>query len=241
MITILAVLLSGCVVLQKNKIANENLPCDIRNIIKNNYSDSDFNIIRADIKIIDQEQEQKLIANIRFKYPDIYLVSLRSRSGIEAARALITKDTIILNDRFNKKLYIGSGKYLSEKYGLRFSEIPVIFGDLKIDSLKDQNRLIWDKGQGHYEKYIENGKVEYLLSCRENKILKADIRSGKELINAAYSKFKKYDLKKVPGKIRIEIKNRDITIEINLVKVNFEAIGKINFVPGKDYNIVILK
>ena len=39
------------------------------------------------------------MATIKYELPDKYLISIRSKAGIEAARIFITKDTVLINDR----------------------------------------------------------------------------------------------------------------------------------------------
>ena len=67
---------------------------------------------------------------LKFEYPDKYLISIKSRTGIEGARIYISEDTILFNDRINKKMYYGSSLYLKRKYGLTTNFLPLIFGDI---------------------------------------------------------------------------------------------------------------
>ena len=59
--------------------------------------------------------------------PDKFLISIKSHTGIEVARIFLTGDSIMINDRINKKLYYGSTSYLKNKYGLTTAVFPVIW------------------------------------------------------------------------------------------------------------------
>ena len=70
--------------------------------------------------------------------PDKYLVSIKSNTGIEIARIYLTEDSVMLNDRLNKKLYYGSASDLKKKYGLTTAILPVIIGDYVNDGKSDE-------------------------------------------------------------------------------------------------------
>ena len=76
----------------------------MESIIKNNLSKENFYIQKADIKVTQDNISVRFIASIKFRKPDSLLISVKSRTGIEAGRAFITKDTILINDRIKQKI-----------------------------------------------------------------------------------------------------------------------------------------
>ena len=66
------------------------------------------------------------------------MITVRSRTGIEAGRAFITSDTLIIKDRFNKKLLVGKPETLAKKYGIDPSFLFTILGDIVVED-KDRD------------------------------------------------------------------------------------------------------
>ena len=77
-----------------------------------NITNNGFFIQKAEIEIVTGEGKEKYLASIKFEKPDKYLISVKSRTGIEGARIYISNDSILVNDRINKKLYSGNTFYL---------------------------------------------------------------------------------------------------------------------------------
>jgi len=104
---IIFLLLTGCSAFKKGTkneiympvISDEALTARIFSM---NVTKTDFNIPRADIEIFNNGKSQRLIANLKYRNPGIYLAAIKNRSGIEAARIYITRDTIMINDRIIK-------------------------------------------------------------------------------------------------------------------------------------------
>ena len=79
---------------------------------------------------------------MKYRLPGNYLVSIRNKTGMEAARVYVTHDTVLINDRIYRKLYIGSNEYLLKKYGIATNSLPLVFGDYlkglsEVEILKD--------------------------------------------------------------------------------------------------------
>ena len=109
-----------------------------------NLTKRNFFIQKAEIEILSEEENQKLIASIKFIYPDQYLISLKSKTGIEAARIFITDDTVLINDRINRKLYFGKPAQLKNKYGISPAVLPVVLGDfIKGNSKLDEQNIMF--------------------------------------------------------------------------------------------------
>jgi hypothetical protein len=229
---------TGKTIMQNNSL----LSLDIKTIRKENLSNSDFNIKKAEIILNNEGNKQQFIASIKYKVPDEWLISLRSNSGIEAARALVNSDTVLINDRLHKKLYYGNSKILKEKYGITFRTLPVLFGDV-IESDSPINDSIKCK-EGKYIKYIwiEKNSIEYLISCDDNKAIKCKISSpDRGEIQLSYARIKVVGNKKFPTKVILQDQEAKSVIEIEIKKIDFIAIEKISFIPGKGYEEIMLK
>ena len=112
LILLLIYCITGCSVVKRETntdfLSEENQTNSYEQIRALNITNKDFNIIKAEIDISTDNEKQKLLGSIKYKTPETYLISIRNKSGIEAARILITSDTIMINDRINKKLYYGN-------------------------------------------------------------------------------------------------------------------------------------
>ena len=115
-ILLISLLASACSVSRRNVVVYEESVGDKLSLFdrtrEKNITETDFNIRKAEIEIKNNDQKQKLLANLKYKNPGTYLLSIRGKTGIEAARVYITKDTILINDRINKRLFYGSTRYL---------------------------------------------------------------------------------------------------------------------------------
>ena len=112
-ILFLAIIAGGCYVNRKaaNVVTLSDGVAENETILerteRQNITSRGFNIQKAEIEFNNQYGNQKFLASIKFEYPEKYLISLKSRTGIEGVRVFINKDSVFVNDRINKKLYIG--------------------------------------------------------------------------------------------------------------------------------------
>jgi hypothetical protein len=222
-----------------NVIFSGNVLEDIRflNVTRNN-----FIIQKAEIEVIIDKQREKFIANIKFESPDKYLISLRSKTGIEGVRIYMTKDTLLVNDRINKKMYFGTSFYLKKKYGFNQKFLPLIFGDLILNGSceKEQERCVNDK---MYVKCVEQGvKLNYEIDCKKRKAVSVTQMNNfvMEGIKIKYGGFFNISNGFIPRLIEIDYSQYNTTIKIKILKVETPWNGSVKFIPGKGYEIIEL-
>ena len=247
-IIIAAVILSGCSTMKKAvvnapvKSSSDNLGLTDRTL-KKNLTGRDFNIVKAEIEIVNNGESQKLVASVKYRKPGNYLVTIRNRTGIEAARVYITQDTVMINDRIYRKLYCGSNEYLLNKYGIATGSLPLVFGDYleglkEVEILKDCNN-----GVSEIQGYLENKELWYYLDCNKAKISGVTIseKTGTAGINMKFGEFRYADNITYPGQIIIEDILEKTQISIKIVSVDFTDNRQLEFIPGKNYERIILK
>jgi hypothetical protein len=212
-------------------------------VIKGNLTNQNFTIQKAEIEVNNEEKKISLLANIRYQKEGNYLISMRSRNGIEVVRIYLTKDTLLANDRINKKLYYGSTEYLTKKYGISISAIPVIFGDL-INDEKD-SLLIIDCSDDRVKinRFIEERKIYYVVDCKLGKIINAQYYSennenGIEIIFSNFSGLERYNY---PGTIKIKDLKGNTGIKIEIKKIEITDGETLKFIPGSNYEKILLK
>jgi hypothetical protein len=246
---ILSIILSGCSMSGKSGRTVSNYERDaffensMESIINNNLSNENFYIQKADIRVIQDNISVRFIASIKFRKPDSLLISVRSRTGIEAGRAFITKDTILINDKINKKLLIGSPEIIESKYGIDPLLILSILGDVIIDEKEIKKSLDCRKGIYSSEFALNNRIVEYTIDCNKRKAVRAyfegDIKTGNITID--YRDIVFSNKMKYPQKIEIADDLKSINILLEIKKIESPWKGKIEFVRGAGYKVVKIR
>jgi len=247
---ITAILINGCSTARKagktsgdRNVNGETMTTTIESVIKNNLSNNDFYIQKADINIIQDNVSVRLFADIKYKKPDTLLITVRSRTGIEAGRALITKDTLIVRDRINKKLLIGKPEALGAKYGVNPSFIMTILGDIIVEDKDRSEPVRCVRGDFTKEFEVSGKKVTYIIDCQRNKLKQAyfegDVRSGN--ITIGMNGIDKSGNVVYPGEIEIndDLKSLNVIIEINRIESPWR--GKIGTLAGQGYKVVKIR
>jgi hypothetical protein len=217
----------------------DNVLEDIQNL---NITSKSFFIQKAEIELITKESSEKFVANVRFEFPDKYLISLKTRSGIEGARVYINKDSILVNDRINKKMYFGDSFYFRKKYGLNQNFLPLIFGDLLIDQKTGDRNSDCSGNKLDLESVVKGVLLKYVIDCQRRKIILVS-KTGNTNTNSLdikYEKFFKLENILIPGLVEMTENELNTKIRIKILKVEYPWIGSVKFVPGKGYELIKL-
>jgi len=214
-----------------------------RTISSYNISDSDFFIERADIEFTENGSSEKFMVNIKYIVPGNYLVSIRSKTGIEAARVFIKKDSVFVNDRMNQIFYYGSANELTQKWGISASFIPVIFGDLILNMKQDVKLPDCSGESNSFAVNLEGRMCRYVLDCKEKKIVLSEIETdnASQKISMNFDKFVNFNSNRYPSLINLTVESRNISLEMKIRKISFDSDSEIRFVPGNRYEKVVLK
>lgn len=214
---------------------------DIMTFIGNqNLHNNSFFIQKADIKIVKGGESENFIASVKYNNGGSYLISLRGKSGIEGARIYITKDTILVNDRINRKLLFGKPGYIERKLGFPIDLLPIVFGDLV--SVRKDSDIVPSCVDGilHLEENIRGVNMKYIVDCKKKKIISA-VRPGNlnsVLAGLSFDKFINYVNGIFPSEIHINYIDSEIYIKI--VKFETPWKGDIEFIPGNNYEEIEL-
>jgi len=241
-------LISGCASSRKTGSFNDPIMADDQglsipeSVYKQNLTEKSFFIQKAEIEYINGEQKQKFLATIKFEYPGRYLISLKSRTGIEGARIFVSKDSILINDRINKAIYFGNALYLRKKFGIDQSLLALLFGDFidneKINTFKDQ----CINGKYFLIRNIHGVKLEYLIDCKNRKITSVNIDKSYENkeISFKYDEFKRIGSVIVPKVIIMDYNDINLKVKIRVLKMEYPWNGNVKFFPGKGYELIEL-
>jgi hypothetical protein len=217
----------------------ENVFEDVQNL---NITARSFFIQKAEIELVTNGESEKFIANIRFEYPDKYLISLKSRTGIEGARVYINNDSILVNDRINKKMYFGDSFYFKRKYGLNQSFLPLIFGDLIIDQKTGRGTNDCSGSKLDLQSVVKGVLLRYVIDCQKRKVILLNQKgsSNSYSLEIKYDKFFKLENLLVPGLVEVTENEFNTRIKIRISKVEYPWNGSVKFVPGKGYELIKL-
>lgn len=246
----LSVIISGCSVSKKreadaffDKEGGDLRSVAIAEVLKYNITNRNFNIERADIRISQGRVSVRFTASLKFRKPDSLMITVRSRAGIEAGRALITSDTILVNDRINRTLLIGKPEIIGPKYGIEPGLLYAVLGDLIIGEHNSDHAFKCNNGffSDNFEMY--NRRVVYTIDCREKKAVKSYFEGGitSGNITAQFDEIRSINNVKYPGKILIndDKESMDIFIEIKKIEIPWE--GRIKFIPGSNYKVLRIR
>jgi hypothetical protein len=236
--------LSGCSVSKTsiNRIARPASSIKMEEIRKRNLSNEDFSIQKAEIDANVNGENVKFIASVKYKNEGKWMLSLKSNTGIEAVRALITSDTVLINDRFHKKLYYGNSTFIEKKYGIPVAGLPVLLGDFIETDGKEENSGKCNEGINEQTLNFGNLEAKYVISCKEFKTVRTNIiNPGKGEVQIYFSKLKEVENRKFPAKISVKDSEDSIGIKINIKKIEFKNIENFDFIPGKGYEKILIK
>lgn len=209
------------------------------NIERQNITSEGFFIQKAEIEISSLEINEKFIANVKFHKPDNYLISLRNRTGIEGARIYISGDSIFVNDRINKILYSGNSLYLSRKFGLSQSLLPIVFGDIVLDRKSMLAGIECTGSTQELESNVKGTSLNYRIDCNKRKVSSVTNNMDRDL-EIRYSKFFKVGNRLTPGIIEMTDNQRNTKIRIKILKIELPWEGSLSFIPGKGYELIEL-
>jgi hypothetical protein len=248
LILIFGIFIGSCSVTKKigkkvsgnsNKLLSGNF---IESVKNQNLTDSSFFIQKVEIEVITDIGKEKFIGNVKFEYPDKYLISLKSRSGIEGARIFISKDTILVNDRINKKMYFGTAVYLKKNYGLTQSCLPLIFGDIVLDKNYEDDAEKCTEGKFNINCIVNGVKLNYDIDCQKRKVVLVNQMNNfvQQDIRIKYNNFFNIGDILIPKIVEIEDSQYNTNIKVRILKVEFPWKGTVKFIPGKGYELIEL-
>ena len=247
-IVILGFFSAGCSVIRNKstrdlEISKEFLSENVLESVKNqNITKDNFFIQKAEIEITTQNTREKLIGSIKFITPDKYLISIKGRTGIEGARIYASGDTILINDRINKKMYSVSSLFLKRKYGISAKFLPLIFGDVVFEKNYEGNKPLCSGDKLNFDYAVQGVLLYYEINCKKRKTILVNQHNNIDLkgIDIKYNSFIKSGNLLMPENIELTDSQNNLRLDIKVVKIQQPWNGRIEFIPGKDYEIIEL-
>jgi hypothetical protein len=171
------------------------------------------------------------------------MISFRARIGYEAARMLLTKDTLIISDRINKKVMIGKPEAIKNKYGIESELIFAMFGDIIIEDKDRFGKSNCNNGILKKETWIRGRQLSYYIDCNKSKVISTSFLGDKvtDSVVINFSGFFNLGSIIIPGIIeaRSNLSNIRITMKIEKAEIYYK--GDIGFRSPTNYKVVLLK
>jgi hypothetical protein len=245
-IFLISIILSGCSVSRRSGTRSGILPRSISldsliiRTIANNVSSESFVIKKAELEIRNGNIDEKLLLNIKQHKEGNFLFSIHGKSGIEAARVLISKDSILVNDRIKKKYFYSGTDYLTDHYGIPVSYIPIIFGDFVYDKRDIINSDKCSNGRLKVISFSGDTQIEYIIDCQIGKVVFTETKDimTESKIEMKFSNFMKIEKFFVARMIEITDSGRNLVCIIKIMKIEAledDGIGDPGLIPGKNY------
>jgi len=244
-------LLTGCSVARKlpeGEIKRTGIVSDsdmMEAVRGNNLTNNDFFIRKADIEIAEGKDIYKIAGTLRYKRPDSMLISLRTRMGLEAARIYFTGDTILINDRINRKLVCGDPVEIEKKYGVSLDLLAVVFGDLVVEDMNQESTVACTNGIYRRETFYKARRLEYNIDCDRFKTTSVLFEGEQQADNIyiRFRNFKRAGTVLIPTRIDVDSPGHDarITISFNVGKIELNWQGRIEFIPGNRYDVIKIR
>jgi hypothetical protein len=208
-----------------------------------NLTNVSFFIQKAAIEVNSGGVKESMLASIKYRYPDSYIISLRTRTGIEAARVLIRSDSVFINDRINRVLYYGSSKAVMNRYGLRNDIIRVFFGDYVTSASKLLPEYKCNKGVTTIETVKDGLRAVYIIDCKSKRALSVSVFKdrGKDPVLFTFEDYQRIGNISFGNKVTINNIYDYERISIEYSKVESPWEGSFVFIPGRNFEYIEIR
>jgi len=187
--------------------------------------------------------------NVRIKKDSAIWISITPALGLEAARILITVDTVKMINRLESTYFIGDFKYISNllKTDLDYDMIQSLLvgndfssyeNDVFKASIDNKQYLLSTVGRGKLKKHLKSKEdstkivmQDIWLDPESYKITRVHIKEIKEnkKLEAEYSDFVTVDSLLFPNKLEFVIVNDKIRVEIKIENSRVSTSGPLEF------------
>lgn len=203
----IAVLLSCAACTKKLAIfSSKSDQLNLNNLTYDNVS------LKSKIKYKDENRDMKATANIRIKKDSIIWFSLTPGLGIEAARGIITKDSVVILDKIHKQYQVLKIKELSEKYhfSLNLELLEAILVGNLIWPVEKEDEVQRKEGYFQVEKSEGDLIVRNFIGTNSMKLerILAKSDSSAHSMDINYTSFEEVHENVYPSEVTMEINYR---------------------------------
>ena len=203
--------------------------------------------LKSKIKYEDGDDKQKATANIRIRKDSVIWFSITPGLGIEAARGIITHDSIMIIDKINKEYTVKAVREFTDKVhfklDLQLLE-SILVGNL-IWPVREGDKITRSRGFYLIPKKYQTLSIKNYIGANSMKLEKMEVTSDTSInaLQIQYSSFQLFDEKVVPTEVDMNIKyitpndntQKMSNITIEHAKVEIDKKHKFSFTIPKKY------
>lgn len=203
--------------------------------------DFEYLTTSSKIKFSDEDKNFSANANIRIKKDSIIWISVTPGFGIEVARGLITRDSLVFIDRFNKEYTAYDFKELSKKFNfdINFDLVQAMllgnmFKEVELaDKVKKEPRYFvvrQEEGPLFIENFVglQTSKLERVAIVEKESTDDFGTKAKNNTLNLSYSDFQALEEKVLPFNSLVSLdyhrhgQKKRTEVNIQHKKVSFE-------------------
>jgi hypothetical protein len=232
---------AGCASTHKATVGNSDISQrEVKDILKGvnskNITGTGFFIRKGKIVTESESGRVSLFFTMKYSADGKYLISIRSRTGMEAFRVFISNDTILVNDRLNRNVLYGKNHDFEKISGIPASLLKISVGDFFFNkpALEGSDKCMNDEIR--LNDYFAGLIINSTIDCKVDKLKSIIVSTGgpDKYITIDYHRFRD-DTYSVPKKIEVNDSGRNIRIIISIEKYLAPWVGEIDFIPGTGY------
>lgn len=141
----------------------------MKEVMAENLSDRDFRMDRVRVVASINGDTYRFSGNLKFSKEGKLSFSARTIAGIEVARIYMDMNEIIVADRINRIYSTGSTVTLMERYGLKWDDIVVLFGDLP-PTVQVAGRTNCYNNSTSIDVETGGRKITFVVDCAKKKV-----------------------------------------------------------------------
>jgi outer membrane biogenesis lipoprotein LolB len=208
----------------------------IKRVAAKNLTTTGFFIQKGKITTSGETGRISLYFTMKYSSDGKYLISLRSKSGIEAFRIYLSRDTILVNDRLKRNVLYGKSEDFEKITGLPAALLKISVGDLFINRPLNLKNINCVDDEIRIDDYFFGINIISTISCNAVKLKSVNVSTGEpgKYIIINYLKWRE-DTYTVPHKVEINDSGRKIKITISIDKYLAPWVGELDFIPGTGY------
>jgi outer membrane biogenesis lipoprotein LolB len=201
-----------------------------------NITGAGFFIRKGKILTDNESGRTSLYFTMKYNAEGKYLISIRSKTGMEAFRVFLSKDTILINDRLNRKVLYGNGKDFEKITGIPAALLKISIGDFFYNKPVISGGDYCVNNEVKLSDYFQGLIVNSTIDCRTEKLKSIVVSTGSpdKYITIDYRKYRE-DNYSVPRRVEVNDPARRIKIVITIDKYVAPWVGEIEFIPGSGY------
>lgn len=209
----------------------------LNSVFNKNLTGTGFFVEKGKILTSGENGRISLYFTMKYLKGSKYLISIRSKTGMEAFRVYISNDSVLVNDRLNKNVLYGNTNDFQKITGIPADLLKVSVGDIFMNRPMTENSNQCVNNEIKIHDYYQGLIINSTVDCLIKKTKSAIISTGgvNEFIVIKYSRFRD-DAFSVPKKIEVNDPGRKIRIIISIDKYSAPWVGEIQFKPGEGYS-----